>query len=69
METCDAHTRIRVREKYHKEKLKDMLRKTKNAQIWHISTWVRYWYQNRSDARKMAVMSFKRVKGFNINLC
>jgi len=59
----------RVREKCVKKKPKIVLRKTKNAQIWHISAWVRHRYQKGIQALESPVMAFKRVKEFNINLC
>ena len=59
----------RVREKCVKKKPKIVLRKTKNAQIWHISAWVRPSYQTGIQALESPVMALKRVKEFNINLC
>lgn len=68
--TCArTRTHARVRENYVKEKPKYMLKKTKNAQIWHISAWVRPRYGNGTHGLESAVMSSKCVKGFNINLC
>ena len=61
-----AYAYTRVREKCVKKKPKIVLRKTKNAQIWHISAWVRPSYQTGIQALESPVMAFKRVKEFNI---
>lgn len=73
MEMARACARVyvcaRVRENSVKKKPKIVLKKTKNAQIWHISGRVRSRYQNDLDGLESSLMTSQSVKGFNINPC